>query len=47
MRGRGFIIGAFAVAGLAAMLLLAVPSVLAVDRSMDKMIGPPVSPAKI
>jgi hypothetical protein len=39
MRGCGCIIGAFAVAGLAAMLLLAVPFLLVVDWPVDKMIG--------
>ena len=40
MRKRFFIIGALASAGLVAMLLLGVPSVLAVDQPADKMIGP-------
>ena len=46
MRGRRFILGALALAGLAAMLLIAVPSVLAVDQPVDKMIGPQMEPGK-
>lgn len=40
MTGRLFINGALALAGLTAMLLIAVPSALAVDQPVDKMIGP-------
>jgi hypothetical protein len=46
MRGRLFIIGALALAGLAAMLFLAVPSVPAVDQPVDKMIGPQMESGK-
>jgi len=40
MNGRPFINGALALAGLAALLVIAVPSALAVDQPVDKMIGP-------
>lgn len=46
MRGRLFMIGVLALTGLAAMLLLAVPSVRAVDQLMDKMIGSQMEPGK-
>lgn len=47
MRGGLFIIGALALAGLAAMLFMAVPSVLAVDQPLDKMmIGPQMESGK-
>lgn len=46
MRGRLFIIGALALAGLAAMALIAVPAVLAVDQPADEMIGPQMESGK-
>ncbi|MEK7236751.1 MAG: hypothetical protein AAB242_09015 [Nitrospirota bacterium] len=46
MGGRLFITGVLALAGLAAMLLIAVPSALAVNQPVDKMIGPQMESGK-
>lgn len=46
VRGGFFIVGASALAGLAAMPLIAVPSVRAVDQPVVKVIGPQREPGK-
>lgn len=46
MRGRLFIMDALALAGFTAMLLIAVPSVLAVDQLVGKMIRSQIEPGK-
>lgn len=46
MRREMIIRGALALAGLAAMALMAVPSALATDQPVDKMIGPQMESGK-